>query len=79
MVIKRVPEIYKIYVQRLSRHRNIDGKISLKTARGVMTLSFRVPSEKVATVFADMQHWGLITINGQRFIRILIEEEPEDW
>ena len=75
---KRIPEIYKIYVQRLSRHRNVDGKISLKTARGVMTLSFRVPSEKVAAVFADMQHWGLITINGQRNVRIVWDGE-EDW
>ena len=76
-MIKKVPEIYKIYVQRLARHRNVDGKISLKTARGVMTLIFRVPNEKVATVFADMQRWGLITINGLRNVRIIWDGEED--
>lgn len=67
--------MYKLIIERLYKDANMKGMINLGRARYILGFTCRVPRQLISSVFAEMQRMDLITINGQRFVYILVSKD----
>lgn len=71
-----MPELaYKVFLSKLYKAA-FKGKLGLGKARYIMGFVFRMPSHLISHVLAEMQQEGWITINGGRFVEILVDKDP---
>ncbi len=65
----KTPILYQEISHKLQEKADM-GEIALGEARRIMTYIFRVPKQKVSSIFTEMETMGIIKIVNCRYIRV---------
>ncbi len=67
----KIPTVYQIIVERMYIN-SFKGRLSLAKAKNILGFIFRMPECKKSRIMKELQDMGLLEINGQRFVQLVM-------